>query len=1121
MPRSTHQPAAIFSRRCIALLIPFFLLSLSAIKANDPITRAVVHSNDYLLLSTLKANDPARVHPDDILPLSTPKSNDSIRINIRGQVIDSNGALISGASILIQGSKQATTTDDKGQFKLNNVASDAVLSISSLGYKPLQQAVAQQTFLFITLQSTSRNIQDVTVVSTGYQTISRERATGSFSVINPARLEGKLKPDLKSNIEGQAAGVVLTKEGAVEVRGVSTFNANKEPLIVVDGFQITGGLESINQDNIETFTILKDAVAASIYGAKSSNGVLVITTKKGRVGSLQIGYKGSYGTVLKPKLSYLHRSNSADYIDAEIELYNQNANSLLNTYNAYGATSRVNYLLIAKSQGWITAKAADDEIEQLKKNDGIGQIEKYLFRNQQIQQHNISLNAGTETSRLNAAIKYIGNQNNTIQNEDSRLIIDISNDWKPNKYVSFSLLSNVNYFRTSAPVRTWGDFLSNTSTSLLQPYDLIVNPATGQPQAVDAVNGKKIDRYKAIPGLKSLEYNPLLDLAEETNKSQNLQLRFGGNISVNILPGLTADAGGSWTRGNLVSRQTYSKNAFRVRSAFNDATSVTNTAKHYIPEGGYLNESRNVNESFTFRAQLNYNKVLFAKHRIAVIGGHEVSRDAFENNAYPTRFGHDEQAGIFNTFNYTDYNAGNYNADMLYASGKPIASIGGLTFRDNRFASWYANGSYEYNNRFLVSGSIRLDQTNFFGTDPKYRYKPLWSVGGTYKLSNEKFFDLSWIDKLYLRGSYGFNGNISLTSGPFLIINPGAYSALTGDISYAISSPPNNSLRWEKTKITNIGTDITLFKNRVNLTIDYYLKNSEDLLASDAIDPSLGFTSLTKNVGRVRNNGIELGIDADVIRTKDFSWNVFANYSFNHNKVLTYNVNYQYTSTTTNGAIKREGYPLDALFAYRFAGLDNNGIAQFYTEKNTKVVGGSVAVNDLVYGGTLRPKHVINVTNTFHYKDFDLSFMIIAKLGHVLRTDVFSGSNYINRNVSKRWRKPGDEATTIYPLLSSWNMDMFYYPYSNIFLESANYLKLRDVTLSYQLNRGLVKRVGLQSVKLYLQGRNLITVVANSQGLDPEISEINTSGGTGAFTEQGYTSLPLRPELYAGLSFTF
>lgn len=1080
MPRSTRKPATIFSWRSIPLLISFFFLSVCTLRASD-----------------------------------------STRINIRGQVIDSNGALISGASILIQGSKQATTTDDKGQFKLNNVPPDAVLAVSSIGFKPLQQAIERQTFFFITLQPAVRNIQDVTVVSTGYQTISRERATGSYSVINPVRLEGKLKPDLKTNLEGQAAGVVLTKEGAVEIRGVSTFVANKEPLIVVDGFQITGGLESINQDNIETLTILKDAVAASIYGSKSSNGVIVITTKKGRVGSLQIGYKGSYGTVLKPKLSYLNRANSADYIDAEIELYNQNANSLLTTYNNYGATSRVNYLLIAKSQGWITAKAADDEIAQLKTNDGQGQIEKYLFRNQQVQQHNISLNAGTETSRLNAAIKFIGNQNNTIQNEDSRLIVDISNDWKPNKYVSFSLFSNVNYYRTSAPIRNWKEFLSYTSTSLLQPYDLIVNPATGQPQAVDAVNGKKIDRYKAIPGLKSLEYNPLLDLAEETDKSQNLQLRFGGNISVNILPGLTGDAGGSWTRGNNVSRQIYSKNSFRVRSAFNDATSVTNTAKHYIPEGGFLNESRNVNESFTFRAQLNYNKILFSKHRLSVIGGYEISRDAFENNTFPTRFGYDDQAGIFSTFNYQDYSAGAYNSDMLFAGGRPTASIGGLSFRDNRFVSWYANGSYEYNNRFIVSGSIRLDQTNFWGTDPKYRYKPLWSVGGTYKLSNEKFFDVSWIDKLYLRGSYGFNGNISLTSGPFLIISPGSFSALTGDISYGISSPPNNTLRWEKTKITNIGTDIALFNNRVNLTIDYYLKNSVDLLASDAIDPSLGFTSLTKNVGSVRNNGIELGVDADVVRTKDFSWNVFANYSFNHNKVLAYNVNYQYTSTTTNGAIKREGYPLDALFAYRFAGLDNNGIAQFYTEKGTKVVGGSVAVNDLVYGGTLRPKHVINVTNSFRYKDFDLSFMIIAKLGHVLRKDVFSGSNYINRYVADRWRKPGDEKTTIYPLLSSWNMDMFYYPYSDTFLESANYLKLRDVTLSYQLNRGLVKRAGLSSVKLYLQGRNLITVVANSQGLDPEISEINTTGGTGAFTEQGFTSLPLRPELYAGLSFTF
>ncbi len=249
------------------------------------------------------------------------------------------------------------------------------------------------------------------------------------------------------------------------------------------------------------------------------------------------------------------------------------------------------------------------------------------------------------------------------------------------------------------------------------------------------------------------------------------------------------------------------------------------------------------------RGQLGFNRNLGLKHHVSAIAGMEISQNITDNNTYPTRFGYNDQAGTFNTFNHADYNAGLYNADML-GTQRPGASIGSYGYVDNRYVSWYANGSYEYDNRFIVSGSVRLDQTNFFGTDPKFRYKPLWSVGGTYKLAKEEFFNVSWIDKLNIRGSYGINGNIGLNYGPFLIIAPSAFSSIVGDINYSISSPPNNSLRWEKTNVVNVGTDLAVFKNRARLTVDYYRKLSTDVLASDAIDATKGFSSQVKNAGR-------------------------------------------------------------------------------------------------------------------------------------------------------------------------------------------------------------------------------------------------------------------------------
>ncbi|WP_158618153.1 SusC/RagA family TonB-linked outer membrane protein [Chitinophaga lutea] len=1039
-------------------------------------------------------------------------------ITITGRVTDEQGRPLAGVSVTLKGTGRGTQTNDQGEFFLRDVAPRSVLVLSSIGFDRQEVPVGGRTSFSLRLQAVASKLEAVQVVNTGYQSISAERATGSFSFISPARLEGKLKPDLRSALEGQAAGVVVTKDGNIEIRGISTVTAEKKPLLVIDGYPTQGDLESINIDNIESITVLKDAVAASIYGARSSNGVIVITTKKGRPGAMRVQYRGSTGITLKPQVSYLNRASASDYIDAEIDLFNQDPNSYLTTYNNYGSISEVNYLLLSKAQGWLTAREADDRINGLRSRDAAAELEKHYFRHQFTQQHNISLTGGGEKSSLNAAIRYISNGNNAIGNSDNRVILDFKNDWRPMKNLGVGLFTNVSYATAKQPARSWQDLLGFSSTALIQPYSQLIDPATGQPQNVFTKNKRKDDRYAAIAGLKPMHYNPLGDLMLETTNSQNLLLRFGGNIQATLLPGLTAEAGGSWSRGYVNSRSVYDKNAYRMRLGYNDATSIANPAKHYIPDGAMVNESRNTSQFYMLRGQLGFNRNFGEKHYVTAIAGMEISQSKLDNNAYPTRFGYNDQAGIFSTFNYADYNAGVYNSDMLGTS-RPTASLGAYAYNDNRFVSWYANGSYEFDNRFIVSGSVRLDQTNFFGTDPRYRYKPLWSAGATYKLANEKFFSVPWINKLNIRGSYGINGNISLNNGPFLIIQPGSFSTLTGDVSYSIASPPNKSLRWEKTKVTNFGVDAAFLRNRIKTTVDYYRKFSEDVLASDAIDPTLGFSSQVKNAGRILNEGIEVSVEADIFKRKDFAWNAYFIFAYNKNTVTEYNVRYIYPSSLTNGAIRKEGDPLDAIYAYRYAGLDNNGVAQFYDRTGKKTGGGNAEVGDLVYAGTLRPPFVTSITNTFSYRNFDLSFMVIARLGNVLRKDAFTGSNYINKHVSERWRKPGDEAHTIYPKLTAWNMDMFYFPYSDILVESASFLKLRDVTLSYSLPAKRLQRAGIKESKLYFQSRNLLMLTANSDKRDPEISELNGSG-TGAFTEQGFTTLPLRPELYIGLMLT-
>jgi len=690
--------------------------------------------------------------------------------------------------------------------------------------------------------------------------------------------------------------------------------------------------------------------------------------------------------------------------------------------------------------------------------------------------------------------------------------------------VNIRLFSNINFNSASAPVRTTDDFLSYSSTSMVRPYSMIVDPTTGQPQNIPVVRPSLVAQYAAIRGLKPMDYNPLNDLALEMTKSQNFQARMGANLTVNIIDGLSADVGGLWTRGSSFSRTIYDVNAYRVRALYNAATSVSNPTKHYIPDGSVVDESRNINESYTFRGQLNYNKTFHGRHRITGIAGGEINKDVLDYNSYPTRYGYNDQAGSFSPFNYADYNSGLYLSDFVFPGGFTAPSNGAYTFRDNRFVSVYANSSYEYDNRFILSGSARMDQTNFFGTNPKYRYKPNWSIGGTYKLSQEKFFHVPWIDKLNLRGSYGINGNISLKQGPYLLITPGTYSAIVGNVYYSISSPPNNDLRWERTRITNIGTDLSLFNRKLNVTLDYYNKLSKDLLAPDVTDATYGRVNVIRNAGIARNTGFELSLETDVIRNKSFGWNVLFNGSYNQSKVVNFNYNYAYTSYLTlsgsaslfggsGGSTLKTDYPLDALFSYRFAGLDNTGTATYYNNDKQPVLGGAITVKDLVYSGTIRPKYVLGLTNTFNYKRFDFSFLIVGQMGGIFRRDSYYGANYSNKYVAQRWQKPGDEANTIYPRLNVGGTDAWYYPYTDVLIESSNFVKLRDVTLTYSLKDKLFGRSGFNNARVYFQGRHLLMITANKDNIDPE-TMVNTDGSV-------VRNLPLRPELYVGLSINF
>lgn len=1049
-------------------------------------------------------------------------------IKVKGIVTEKEtGDRLSGVVINVRDAKTFTTTNDSGVYEIR-VPANGILVFTLMGKVTIEIPVLGRTSIPVMMESDEVALEQVIV--TGYQTISADRATGSYGSITSASLSNKPLANLSSALEGQVAGLVLDNEGRLEIRGISTFNAGKSPLIVVDGFPVEaslhdgelfqykdGVLEGINPNNIQSITVLKDAVAASIYGARAANGVIVVMTNKGVRGETKVSYKGTFSVNSKPKTKDLLIADVDDLIDVQMELYNE-----LPIYYmpSFYPTMNAPYYKWMADNGQMSQAEASAEIEKLRGNNFLKEVDDHLFRSQMTNQHNLQISGGGEKHLYNIAANLTNTREDFRNAGNNKLTIDMRNDWNFNKWISASVSMNVNYSGYKSPVlnpKYGSDLFNFGEFSRFTPYTSFVDD-NGNPETISGVVPFILNQYSFVPGLKSMDYNLIENLNEETYTTQDFQTRLSGFLRVNIVDGLMVELGGSWQRGNYVRRQLFTEDSYFARKWYNNGTSLINYTDHIIPEGGILNEIRNNNQTWTARAQLNYNRDFSnGKHMISALAGFEVRQMTYDNNTLPTRLGYNSTAGTFTPFDIKGWNAGDYSgrlvnfAAIVYDNFSPTE--GGISYMDNRFSSYYGNASYKFNNKYILSGSIRLDLTNFFGTDKKYRYKPLWSVGGTWMLSDEGFFNVDFIDRLHLRASYGINGNIALNQGPFLIIGPidtyggliSAYSNYTGGVQYRILSPPNDQLRWEKTTSTNAGLDLSLFKNRVQMSMDYYYKNSTDLLAPDNIDPTTGYTSLTINTGRIVNNGVEILATVEILRDTPLKWSVTHVFSYNNNVVRNYNVArpaaYDYTYQE---GIPVSGYSAFGLWGPRFAKLDDQSQAFAYNKDGEEVIMNNITADDVVYLGQTRPKFDLALTNKFSFGNWDFSFLFVSKLGHKHRADGFFGKNYTNRHIAERWKEAGDN--TIYPKATYYGLTTGYMRYADVFVKSSNFLRLREVNLGYNISRKLTQDIGIKSARVYVQGRNLFLVTAKETDTDPEVP---------------YTGFSLPKELHAGLQITF
>jgi len=1064
-------------------------------------------------------------------------------IEVRGRILDEAGNPMPGASVKVKGTHLVTKTNKDGDFSLSGVDDNAILQISFIGYE-LKEVKALKNLGNVYLTLSSDKLEEVAVFSTGYQKIPKERATGAFDLISAKQMQNKIQTNILERLEGVTPGLLLingkdnpnsdpAKDDGLTIRGVSTLYGTKRPLIVVDNFPIEGDINSINPNDVESITILKDAAAASIWGARAANGVIVITTKQGKKGEITFQYSNSFQFQAKPNISYLDRLSAADDIAIERKLLTPAYES--NIFNGRNTFSGFAKLFMDSVAGRITPSAYLSEVERLKGLDNTQQIKDLLMQNPFTQNHSLSFSGGNEKNQYYGSINYTNTNGYNIHETNNNYSAFLKSSHQVTKRLSFGVNANLNFSNgRQAPV-------SALSISFLKPYSMIQD-ANGNPmfmnRSADPANQNNSNEFSIAQrrawGLADESYYPLNEVDNKELTSRSIAQRIQAELNFKITDGINLNLSYQLEKGSRANRDyVHADQADLVKEINDFITPTLNTAgqiatnldgtlltpTYNVPQGAKLTETRSDYTGHVIRGVVSIDKVIENDHQIAAQIGIE-NKQSSSNSNRVTKYGYDDLTLQF------------INLDWQKLQSLPLSlrNIGGsfngindyFTYQEDRFVSAFSNASYTYKNKYVASGSIRIDQTNLFGTDPKYLYKPMWSAGLAWNASNEDFLlNNPVLNNLQVRATYGINGNIPKNSGPFMIATAGL-NFITNLPSNRITVPANNSLRWESTATTNLGLDFALFGYRINGKLDYYQRNTTDILGDEYINPTYGFSNAQINSASMTNKGIEAQLTSKNINGQDFRWSTTLMYAYNKNKITHSALSPAFTNprSIANGSPYLVGMPYGGLYSMRFAGLspDKGQLRLLNADGNIEPNGVLTSRLDFAYfSGSKRPVHNGAFTNMFSYKNLDLSVMFVFYAGSVARQNmpvVFAGPNALNGRLAESWKKPGDENNTIIPNVINDASSSYARAYYANFLDAnvfnASYAKLREAILTYNLSPKQLKSIKhLKGLQFNVQCRNLLTITNNRFDIDPE-----------AFSGQART-LPVMPTYAFGINATF
>ncbi|SKB62492.1 TonB-linked outer membrane protein, SusC/RagA family [Parapedobacter luteus] len=1027
---------------------------------------------------------------------------------VRGRVVDSLGDPLEGASVRvlnIEGKRTTlqTLTGGDGYFLLRNVPEGAVLEVTFVGYVA-QQVSAISNVGTIVLKAVPNELEEVEVmVSTGYQQLPRERATGSFVQIDNELFDRSVSTDVISRLKGITPSLIFDERAGAEpklsIRGRSTIFANDQPLIVLDNFPYEGDINSINPNDIENISILRDAAAASIWGVRAANGVIVITTKKGSGETpVSIGFNTNLTVGNKPDLYYQPRMSSGDFIEVERMLFdNGYFNNDINNVTSYPPISPVIELLSAARNGTVDATESEAAIQQLKQYDIRDDLNKYFYRRSVKQQYALNFRGGEKSYNYYYSAGFDHNKDNLIGNGLRRISLSTRQNIQPTQDLELSF--GLDYTLSNNAANSALGTITLGSRNIY-PYARL---SGDNGEALPISNKYRADfiQESSSLGLLDWTYRPLDERMYTERTSEANNMRFQTGIRYRIWRRLNAEVRYQYQQQRGTGENLYHQDAFYTRDLINRYTTFENGAlTRNIPEGSILNTTNNKLDAHNGRMQLNYSHT-WKDHDLAAIAGFEV-REIKTGGKTVGFYGYDEANGSSRPVNYNTYY-------RLYPSGYAlIPDQRNISGTIDRFRSYYSNVSYSYKSRYTLSASGRIDQSNLFGVAANLKAVPLWSIGGKWVLSDEPFYKWGALPVVALKATYGYNGNLDNSVTAFTTARL-ANASFTGKPAAFIISPPNPNLKWERVSMLNLGVEFASKNDRISGSFEYFTKHASDLIGEGPLGATTGLTSFRGNVADMVGKGFDLMLSTDNIRKK-LIWRSTLLFSYAIDEITDYKRTASSLSAYfPDNSINREslfytpveGRPLFSIYSYKWAGLDGeNGNPLGYlngmpSDNYTAISSMSnTPVDSLIYHGRAMAPFFGSLRNDFIYKQWSLSVNISYSFGHYFRKptisygDLYRTYSSLHADFNKRWQKPGDESFTTVPsmVFPDINGRDAFYVNSEVNVKRADLVRLQDIRLAYNFafkqHNGLMK-----ALQVYAFANNIgLLWTANGEGIDPD-----------------------------------